>query len=68
MRKLTTIILILAAVLTVVAMSSARPRTTRNRPSGANARLEKATVKITVKAADLAGNTGSRTVLVFVTK
>ena len=46
MRKLTTMILILAAVLTVVAASSARPRTTRNRPSGANARLEKATVKI----------------------
>ena len=45
MRKLT-IVLIVAAVLTVVITSSARPRATRTRASGANARLEKATVKV----------------------
>ena len=46
MRKLTTIILILVAVLTVALASSARPRATKNRPSGANAPLQKATVKV----------------------
>ena len=45
MRKLTTIFLILAA-LSVVVTSSARPRATKNRSSGANAPVEKATVKI----------------------
>jgi plastocyanin len=39
-------ILILAAVLLVVATSSARPRATKTRPAGANAPLQKATVKI----------------------
>jgi plastocyanin len=46
MRKLTTMILILAAVLLVVVTSSARPRATKTRPAGANASLQKATVKI----------------------
>lgn len=45
MRKLTTIFLILAA-LSVVVTSAARPRATKNRTSGANAPVEKATVKI----------------------
>lgn len=47
MRKLTTMLLILAAVLTVAVTSSARPRAPRNRTSGANRPLEKATVKVT---------------------
>jgi len=40
-------LLILAAVLTVAVTSSARPRAPRNRTSGANRPLEKATVKVT---------------------
>ena len=47
MRKVTTMLLILAAVLTVAVTSSARPRAPRNRTSGANRPLEKATVKVT---------------------
>jgi plastocyanin len=46
MRKLTTMILILAAVLLVLVTSSARPGETKTRPASANPPLQKATVKI----------------------
>ena len=46
MRTLTTMILIMAAVLAVAAVSSARPRSTRNRTASAPTAMQKATVKI----------------------